>query len=132
MFCLHLIAERRIKEAIDRGEFDDVAGRGQPLKIEDDSSVPEELRLAYKILKNAGCLPPEVEARREIARMEELLASLEDEQEIYLQMKRLNWAVTKLNLVRRRPVNFEEHERYYAKVCQRFASRRKPEGPPHP
>ena len=122
MDILRLVAERKIKEAIDHGEFDNLEGHGRPLRLEDDSGVPEDLRMAYKILKNAGCLPPELQLKRDIRQMEELLAAIEDEKEKYLQLKRLNWAITKLNMHRNRPVNLEEHERYYAKIAEKFAS----------
>ncbi len=125
MLSLHIIAERKIREAIEQGEFDNLAGHGQPLRLEDDSAVPEELRLGYKILKNAGCLPPELELKREIRQIEDMLAAMEDEQERYRQLKRLNWAVTKLNMMRARPVNLEEHERYSERLCERFSSARR-------
>ena len=51
---------------MEAGEFDNLEGQGQPLKLEDDSHIPPELRMAYKILKNADCLPPELELRQEI------------------------------------------------------------------
>lgn len=55
MLALEIIAERKIEEAIERGEFDDLPGAGHPLDLDDlDPSLPEELRLAYRILKNAG------------------------------------------------------------------------------
>ena len=57
MFFSHLIAEQKIQEALRNGEFDDLPGKGEPLHLEDESGIPEELRLAYKILKNADCLP---------------------------------------------------------------------------
>ena len=124
MHILQQVAERKIREAIERGEFDNLEGRGKPLVLEDDSGIPEDLRLAYKILKNANCLPPEIEIKRDIRQMEDLLAALEDEQEKYRQLKRLNWAVTKLNMLRDRPVNFEEHERYHARIAEKLASGR--------
>ena len=54
------IAERRIEESMAKGDFDDLPGRGKPLELEDDSHVPPELRMAYKVLRNAGCVPPEL------------------------------------------------------------------------
>ena len=54
------IVEQRIKEAMEKGEFDNLPGKGRPIPLEDDSHVPEDLRLAYKVLKNADCLPPEL------------------------------------------------------------------------
>lgn len=50
---LEFIAERRIAEAIAKGELDNLPGQGRPLELGDDALVPEELRLAYRILKNA-------------------------------------------------------------------------------
>jgi len=41
-----------------RGDFDGLPGAGRPLVLDDDPLVPEDLRLAYRILKNAGFVPP--------------------------------------------------------------------------
>ena len=57
---LEFLAEQKIAEAIANGELDDLPGAGKPLELDDDSLVPEELRLAYRILKNAGVAPSEV------------------------------------------------------------------------
>jgi Domain of unknown function (DUF1992) len=67
-----LIAEEKIAEAIARGEFDNLPGAGRPLNLDDDALIPEELRLAYRILKNAGYVPPELETLNEIARLERI------------------------------------------------------------
>jgi len=62
MFAFELIAERKIEEALARGEFDGLPDEGRPLDLDDDALVPEELRMAYRILKNAGFAPQEVQA----------------------------------------------------------------------
>ena len=67
------IAERRIAEAIANGELDNLPGAGRPLDLDDDALVPEELRLAYRILKNAGYVPAEVDALRQIEELEALV-----------------------------------------------------------
>lgn len=118
------IAEERIREAIEHGEFDDLPGRGKPLKLEDDSHLPADLRLAYKILKNANCLPPELELRREIRTTEQLLSGIEDTQEKYKQMKKLNYLVMKLNMSRRGSVALEENQVYYEKVVDKVGRKR--------
>ncbi len=64
MLALEWIAERRIAEAVSQGAFEDLPGAGRPLALEDDALVPEELRIAHRILKNAGFLPREVEESR--------------------------------------------------------------------
>jgi hypothetical protein len=70
----HLIAERKIAEALERGELANLPGEGRPLALDDDALVPEDLRLAYRILKNAGFVPPEVEALNEISQLERLVS----------------------------------------------------------
>ena len=68
-----LLAERRIAEAVSRGELDDLPGAGKPLSLDDDALVPEDLRVAYRILKNAGFIPPEAHNLKEIAQLERLV-----------------------------------------------------------
>jgi hypothetical protein len=75
MLMFELIAEQRIAEAVERGELDDLPGAGRPLDLGGDPLVPEDLRLAYRILKNAGFVPPELETRREIRALEDLVQS---------------------------------------------------------
>ena len=58
------IAEERIARALAAVEFDALPGSGRPLDLGDDLLVPPEVRMANRILKNAGCLPPELEKRR--------------------------------------------------------------------
>jgi hypothetical protein len=69
-----LLAERKIAEALSRGELDNLPGAGRPLDLDDDALIPEDLRLAYRILKNAGFVPAEVQALNEIAELERLVA----------------------------------------------------------
>lgn len=79
------IAERKIQEAIEQGELDNLSGKGKPLRFS-DSHVPQELRASYKILKNNGVLPAEMELKREIASIESLLhVCLSDDQKMTLR-----------------------------------------------
>jgi len=114
------IVEERIRRAIEKGEFDDLPGAGEPLALEDDSSVPEELRLAYKILKNAECLPPEIELRKEIEKTEDLLAALPDAAEKYRLLKKLNFLILKVNAVRRASIANEIPQHYAARIVSRL------------
>jgi Domain of unknown function (DUF1992) len=61
MLALELIAERKIAEAVARGEFDGLPGAGKPLDLAEDPLVPEDQRMANRILRNAGYAPREVE-----------------------------------------------------------------------
>jgi hypothetical protein len=77
---VHLIAEKRIRAAQEEGQFDNLPGKGQPLNLDEDSSVPEDLRLMFKIMRNAGCLPIEMEVRKEIYNVRQLLNAAIDEE----------------------------------------------------
>jgi hypothetical protein len=72
------IAERRIREAIAQGHFENLPGAGQPLNLEDYFSTPEDVRMAYSILKNANCAPAEVELLNEVSRLERAVIQTED------------------------------------------------------
>ncbi len=94
------IVEERIKKAQQEGEFDNLEGTHKPLKFA-DQNVPEEFRLAHKILKNSGFLPPEVELRKNIRQTEDLLQAAEiDSPERIKIRKKLSYLVTKLNTLR--------------------------------
>ena len=90
------LAEARIEEAMREGAFDDLPGAGRPLDLDDDRFVPEELRAAYRILKNAGFVPPEVAARRDAAALAALVAALEDDDARRRALARLALIETRL------------------------------------
>ena len=71
----HLI-EQKIQEALSQGEFENLPGSGQALQLEDESEVPPESRMAYRILKNAGYVPEEMQLRKDIKALEALLDEL--------------------------------------------------------
>jgi hypothetical protein len=102
---LDFLAERKLAEAVSRGELDDLPGQGKPLELEHDPLVPEDLRLAYRILKNAGYLPPEVEQINEIGELERLVSNDPSDQK----------AARKLALLR---TSIESW--YYGKVLRRL------------
>jgi hypothetical protein len=107
---LEFLADRRLEEAVSRGELSNLPGEGRPLELDDDALVPEDLRAAYRILKNAGFVPPEVEALGEIARLERLVhAGCED-------AAARSKALRKLALLRTRM-----ESRYYEKAVEKLA-----------
>lgn len=81
MDAFALLAESRIRAAMDRGEFDDLPGRGRPLPADGLARVPPGLRMGVRLLRNADCLPPELEARKEAARLGALIAATGDPEE---------------------------------------------------
>ena len=122
MLWLESIAERRIREAIERGELADLPGRGRPLDLSDDALVPEGLRMGYRVLKNAGVLPPELEARKQIHNLEQLVLRMESDDG-------RSRALRKLHLIRARldasqpTVNLRLQEQYYEQLIVRLTQR---------
>lgn len=76
---LSSVAEARIQEAIESGEFRDLAGKGRPLDLEAYFAAPASLRAGFGLLKSAGVVPPEVEAMRIVAVLREQIAVTTDE-----------------------------------------------------
>ena len=121
MDILALIAERKIREAIARGELDDLPGKGKPLAMDEDLCwVPEELRIAYKVLKNAGFVPPEVELRKQIVSLREMMVGLDDVEQRRTLRRKLDFMLLKLNMTRKRPFNLDEFPAYRDKIIDRL------------
>jgi hypothetical protein len=110
------IVEERILKAQKQGEFENLDGSGKPLKFNESWCIPEELRLAYKILKNADCLPPEIELKKEIRQTEDLLAGMQETSEKYRILKKLNFLIMKLNTIRDTSIMFEMPQHYMEKL----------------
>lgn len=120
LHAIQIIAERKIAQAIQNGELAVEGWQNRPLPLDDDQHVPPELRMAYKLLKNAGYLPPEIEARKEIQQLEELIAATDDEHERLRQMKKLQVLCLKCNTMRQRPIHIEEGD-YHRRVVERLS-----------
>ena len=120
MLLLNRLAEEQIKAALNRGDLDDLPGVGRPLKLEDDSAVPEELRAAYRLLKNAGCVPPEFTMRNEILQLEGLLMQVETDTESESLRRRLSLLKTRLALTGRQLNLLAEEGAYREKLLSRL------------
>lgn len=114
------IVEERIRKAQKRGDFENLPGSGKPLTFQDGCFVPEELRLAYKILKNADWIPPEIELKNQIKQTEDLLAGMEETSEKYRLLKKLNFLIMKLNSMRETSVALEMPQHYMGKLTERL------------
>ena len=122
MGLLDKIAEAQIREAIERGDLDDLPGAGKPLVLDDDPFVPEELRMAYKVLKNAGYVPDEVRLRKTIGDLQRALAGLEGEDYIRAA-KRLNLLRVRLGTGRGDAANLQLEEQYHRKLLERLSAK---------
>lgn len=120
MDIVEQIAEAKIREAVERGDLDDLPGAGKPLALEDgDPYVAPELRMAYRILKNAGYLPEEVRLRREIAEVEDLLMAAGCEAERARASRRLHVLLQRLGSDRAGSLQLQDD--YYRRLNNRLA-----------
>jgi hypothetical protein len=111
------IIEAKIKEAQRAGAFDDLPGAGKPLDLDDDKLVPEDVRMAFRILKNAGFVPVEIEERKEAADLRKLIDATADHPE-------RRRAIAKLALlearIEARGGRLPRTPDYYAKLAQKL------------
>ena len=122
MNLIDQIAEQKIMDALLKGDLDNLAGQGQPLHLDDDRFVPEELHVAYRVLKNSGFLPPEVSLRKEIAGMNQLLTEVVSEDEQMKLNKRMDYLLMQLSVMH--PGASICSEEYYLK---KLNDRRRPQ-----
>jgi hypothetical protein len=111
MDSFDLLAERKIEEALARGDFNDLPGAGRPLALDDDPLVPEDVRMAYRILKNSGFVPPEIDQIREIAELERTVLRAAESDDIARAR-----AVKRLALLKTRI-----EQAYYDRIVDRLA-----------
>ena len=76
-----IVSEDKIKQAIKDGEFEGLPGMGKPLKKDDAAHVPEHLRMAYRVMKNAGMAGDEGALKKELMTIDDLIAKCADEDE---------------------------------------------------
>jgi len=98
MFSERLI-EEIIREAMEKGEFDDLPGKGKPLDLDAYFATPEDVRLGNSVLKSAGCLPVEVELKKEIESLKSRLEDCDDERTRQSLRKEIEGKTLKLNLL---------------------------------
>ena len=67
------LIEKKIRESVENGDFKNLPGEGLPINLNDDEGVPNDLKMAYRILKNSGMVPTEVSAYQEIQSLRQQL-----------------------------------------------------------
>ncbi len=112
------LAEKAIRESQERGEFDGLSGQGRPLPETDDPYMPKTLRMAYKVLKNAGYIPKEVEDQREIRSLIECLEQETDESRKMRQIQKVQLFIARAKMEHGGLLQ-EENEKYFQKVVAR-------------
>ena len=120
---IQVIAERKIQQASAEGTLADLSHwKDKPLPPDDMANVPEDLRMAYRLLKNAGYVPEEVTVQKEITRLEQLLATCTDEREKVRQLRKIGCLKTKLECRMGRAIQLGEEGPYYPQVIDRLST----------
>ena len=90
--------EKMIQKAIAAGEFDNLSGKGKPLDLTGYFNTPEDLRMAYTLLKSNQFVPEEVELIKEIAELKKKLVEASTENERNALSQKVNQKVLTLNI----------------------------------
>lgn len=124
---LHRIAEQKIEKYLKEGRGHDLCHwKNKPLPLNDDmANVPSHLRMAYRILRNAGYVPEEVALQKEIVRIEDMLAHCSDEQVKIKQMKKLEFLRIKLDTKMGKKLQLASDSPYYNKVVENVSVSKK-------
>lgn len=122
MDFLAKIAEQRIREAMERGEFDNLPCHGKPVKLDELTGVPEHLRMGYKILKNAGVLPEEMQLKKAIASLQDLLDACYDETARAALQTRMNEKILRYNMMMEKRRHKSAEQKYRAKIFKKLGA----------
>jgi DnaJ-like protein len=120
MDILAKIAEQRIHEAMERGAFDHLPFHGKPIKLDDLAGVPEHLRMGYKILKNAGVLPEEIQLKKEMLSLKTLLDACYDEMERQILQQKMNAKMLRYNMMMEKQLHKAPYQKYHAKIMKKL------------
>ncbi|HEY4554193.1 MAG TPA: DnaJ family domain-containing protein [Bacillaceae bacterium] len=117
------LSEERIRKAYDKGEFDNLPGLGKPLPPDKLEGIPDELKMAYRVMKNAGFSPEEMDVKKELMTIEDLIRRSEDELEKDGLRKELNAKLLQYNSLlakKRIKTNSSLFKRYEDKIEKKF------------
>src|SRR5215217_5893358 len=120
MDILAKIAEQRIREAMEKGEFDNLPCHGKPIKLDDLIGVPEHLRMGYKILKNAGVLPKEMQLKKDIVSLKTLLDACYDETERQTLQQKMNEKTLRYNMMMEKQLHKPAQQKYHARIMKKL------------
>lgn len=66
MASMEDLVEEKIRKAMESGSFDNLEGKGKPLNLQDNPFEPPDMRMANKILKDAGFSPYWMELGKDV------------------------------------------------------------------
>lgn len=119
MWLTDELAETRIADAIRTGQLENLPGAGERISLEQDMLVPEDLRVAYRLLKMSGHMPPELCLLNEIRDVEQLLLGLSESEQRSSAIKRLNLLRVQLGV---RAENLLQAAEYSSQIMNKLDS----------
>lgn len=101
------LVEEKIREAMANGEFDNLPGKGKPIDLDAYFATPEDVRIAYSVLKSSGFVPEEAQLLKDVESLKEALNNCPDNDEKTRIKRLIDEKILKLNMLiehyRRRP-----------------------------
>ncbi len=97
--CMSSVIDQIIRDAIERGEFKNLPGEGKPIDLTAYFNTPEEVRMAFSVLKSANVLPQEAELLKEMASIKESPDTAKDSETRAHLMKKLEEKRLEFNLL---------------------------------
>ena len=116
---LEALAEQRIQEALQRGDLDNLPGSGKPLDLDEEPLVPPDVRALYRVLKNAGFVPPEIEERRAVTELEGRIPQILNPDERARALQKL--ALLRLSLGIERTKILQRQREYAQKILNKLS-----------
>ncbi|RST57995.1 DUF1992 domain-containing protein [Siminovitchia terrae] len=117
------ISEDKIRKAYELGEFDNLPGKGKPLPPDKLEGIPDDLKMGYRLLQNAGFSPEEMDVKKELMTIEDLIRHSEDELETEELRKQLSEKLLKYNSMlakKKIRTNSSIFKRYEHKIERKF------------
>lgn len=116
------LTDEKIRKAYEDGEFENLPGYGKHLELEDLSNVPPEMRMAYKMMKNAGMME-EQQVRTEIEYLEDLIKGAHSDVEEARLNQRLSEKQLRLQQIiqkKKKEANSAVFKNYQDQLMKRF------------
>ncbi len=120
MLIFEKIAEERIKEWIEKEDFTKNKFFGKQVDNTEYFKVPETLRIAYHILKNANILPKELQLKSEIIKLRDMLEEISDENEFIKKLRKFQSLITEYNIISNKKYSSKNEEFYTKKLMKKL------------
>ena len=121
---LHRIAEKKIEQAVKEGLGKDLPHwKNKPLPPDPFLDLPADRRMAYRLLKHGGYVPEELEIRKEINKIEDLLRNCSDTKERIAQVKRIDFLRFRLERDFGKKLTLRPESPYYDTVVERLSKK---------